>query len=112
ETQRGVLHFHHLLTAGGGLLNAAETYEEHAAHLRAALAAPHPEGCVSERSVRFTEAFIRPYGLDEPATPRMLDAVEELAELEKKGRSAASRNPLGRALSRLARRRIKKERRR
>jgi hypothetical protein len=75
-----MLHFNHLLTAGGGLLHVADTYEEHAAQLREALGAPHPEGCVSERSLRFTEAFIRPFGLDEPATPRMVQAVEELPE--------------------------------
>jgi hypothetical protein len=109
ETQRGVLHFQHLLTAGGGLLQAAETYEEHAADLRLALDAPHPEGCVSERSRRFTEAFIRPYGLDEPSTPRMLTAIEELGQIEKQPGGVVSRNPFGRAFSRIARRRLRKE---
>ncbi len=76
--QDGMLHFHHLLNAGGGLLHAADTYEEHAADLNAALAAPHPEGCVSERSVKFTEAFIRPHGLDHPATPELIKTIEGL----------------------------------
>jgi hypothetical protein len=80
ETQQGMLHYHHLLNAGGGLLHVAVSWAEHAALLRDALARPHPEGCVSERSRRFTAAFIRPYGLDEPATPRMLAAIEEIAE--------------------------------
>ena len=76
--QDGMLHFHHLLNAGGGLLHAADTYEKHAADLNAALAVPHPEGCVSERSVKFTEAFIRPHGLDHPATPELIKTIEEL----------------------------------
>jgi hypothetical protein len=80
EEQKGMLHFEHLLTAGGGLLNVAETYEEHAAQLREALAAPHPDGCVSQRSLSFTEAFIRPYGLDEPSAPRMVATIEELPQ--------------------------------
>ena len=80
ETQEGMLHFHHLLNAGGGLLHVSESYEEHAAALRKALEAPHPDGCVSERSLKFTRAFIRPYGLDEPGTPRMLETVEDLAK--------------------------------
>ncbi|OAI40149.1 hypothetical protein AYO39_01975 [Actinobacteria bacterium SCGC AG-212-D09] len=109
ETQRGVLHFHHLLTAGGGLLNAAESYEDHANDLREALAAHHPEGCVSERSQRFVAAFIRPYGVDEPATPRMLAAIEELGELQKEPGVAISRSLSGRMLSRKVRREIDKE---
>jgi hypothetical protein len=112
ETQRGVLHFQHLLNAGGGLLHTSETYSEHAADLRKALAAQHPEECVSGRSRSFTEAFIRPYGLDEPATPRMLAAIEEVADREKRPRRVVSMNPLGRMLSRAARRQIDKERRR
>ena len=80
ETQHGMLHYHHLLNAGGGLLHIAHSWAEHAVLLRDALAKPHPEGCVSERSRRFTEAFLRPYGLDEPATPRMLAAIEALAD--------------------------------
>jgi hypothetical protein len=112
QTQRGVLHFQHLLTAGGGLLYAADTYAQHASELGEALAAPHPEGCVSERSQRFTAAFIRPYGLDEPATPRMLSAIEEIAARDKQPSSVVSKNPTGRALSRAALREVTKERER
>jgi hypothetical protein len=110
ETQRGVLHFQHLLTAGGGLLYVADTYAQHASDLGEALAAPHPEGCISERSQRFTAAFIRPYGLDEPATPRMLAAIEEIGRREKQPMSVVSKNPTGRALSRAALREVTKER--
>ena len=80
DSQDGMLHFHHLLNTGGGLLRAADTYEEHAADVNEALAASHPEGCVSERSVKFTEAFIRPHGLDQPATPELIETIEALTQ--------------------------------
>lgn len=73
ESQAGQPHFHHLLTAGGGLLHAAVDPREHADQLRRALAA-QPATC--GRSARFTEAFIRPYGRQERAAPRMVAAVE------------------------------------
>jgi hypothetical protein len=115
DTQHGMLHYHHLLNAGGGLLHVAASWAEHVEQLRDALARPHPEGCVSERSRRFTEAFIRPHGLDEPATPRMLAAIEELA------RGAATKVPsaeparaglLGSAIAHAARRAVHAGRRR
>jgi hypothetical protein len=49
---------------------------EHLAQLNACLAAREVE---SERSRRFVEAFIRPFGLDVAATPRFADEVEALA---------------------------------
>jgi hypothetical protein len=112
ETQRGLPHFHHLLTAGGGLLNTAENYEQHSASLRRALAAPPPEGRVSERSRGFVGAFIRPFGLDEPATPRLVAAIERLAEREKQPARAVRDDALGRALGLIARREMEKEARR
>jgi hypothetical protein len=116
EVQHGMLHFHHLLTAGGGLLHTAETYEEHASMLRDALAAPHPEGCVSERSRNFTAAFIRPYGVDEPATPRMVSTIEELPQQpnrEYSGENGGAGTRLaGVALAHAARQMLKVEKRR
>jgi hypothetical protein len=107
--QTGTLHFHHLLTAGGGLLHVAETYEEHAAQLREALAATHPDECVSERSLKFVETFIRPHGLDEPATPRMVELVEELPE-RKNGRAPGG-SMFGALMARAARLAVKRARR-
>jgi len=112
ETQSGTLHFQHLLTAGGGLLHVARTYEEHAAQLAEALASPHPEAHPDSRSLRFTEAFIRPFGLDQPATPRVLAAVEALAG-SNGDRPAAGRTTLTSfTLARLARAVVKGTRRR
>ena len=112
ETQAGMLHFNHLLTAGGGLLHVSQSYDEHAAQLRDALAAPHPEGATSERSRRFTEEFIRPFGPDEPATPRMLDAIEAIARAREALRKGREASVTGRVLARLAHAAVKRELRR
>jgi hypothetical protein len=37
ENQEGTIHFHYLLEAGGGLLNASRSFDEHAGQLAAAL---------------------------------------------------------------------------
>ena len=73
DNQEGTLHFRYLLEAGGGLLQVSRNLEEHVAHLSAALADPQPG---ITRAQRFTEAFIRPFGLDQPGTPRFATAVE------------------------------------
>jgi hypothetical protein len=78
DTQEGTLHFRHLRDVNGGLVQVARDFEEHLAQLAAAVVAPpadHPQ------CRRFVEAFVRPYGLDVPATPRLADAIERLARL-------------------------------
>jgi hypothetical protein len=75
QTQEGTLHFRHLL-AGGGALQVASTMDEHLAQLQEAVA--HPERC-QEAIESFLLAFVRPHGLDRPATPIVADAIEELA---------------------------------
>jgi hypothetical protein len=76
ENQEGTIHFHYLLTVGGGLLHTARTLDAHLAQLNASLRQPHQD---SARSRHFVQAFIRPYGRDVAATPLMLDAIEVLA---------------------------------
>ena len=73
ENQEGVLHFHYLLSVGGGVLQAGRSFEEHHARLAASLRAPGESGT----NARFVREFIRPHGLDRPATPVFCDAVEE-----------------------------------
>jgi hypothetical protein len=75
ESQETV-HFKYLLTVGGGLLDAATTPEEHHDRLARALAG---DAADDERRRRFLETFVRPYGLDEPALPRVLDEIEAVA---------------------------------
>ena len=75
EAQEGTLHFRHLVQAGGGLLEVAHSLDEHADQLRRGLAA----GGSGERNRAFLEEFVRPHGLDTPATPRLIEAIERLA---------------------------------
>ena len=77
ETQESTLHFRHLTSAGGGL-QVATTMDEHLAQLREAV--EHPEHR-REAIESFLVAFVRPHGLDRPATPILGDAIEELAAL-------------------------------
>jgi hypothetical protein len=73
DTQEGTLHFHHLVQGNGGPLRVAATVEEHMAQLSEALGA---DGRTDGRSRRFLEAFVRPHGLGEAATPRVVEAIE------------------------------------
>jgi len=75
-TQEGTIHFHYLLPENGGFLRIASTLEEHVRQLADRLrdpAAAHAE------TQRFVSHFIRPHGLDRPATPIFADAIERLA---------------------------------
>jgi hypothetical protein len=76
DTQEGTLHFHYLREANGGALRAATSFDEHLAQLEAVVAAPP---VADPRSRAFIEAFVRPYGIDAAATPRMVAALEQLA---------------------------------
>lgn len=76
--QEGLIHFNYLLTVNGGLLHTARSIEEHLGELRSAITTPVSH---DEKSRRFTEAFIRPFGLDVPAAPRFADAVEAEGKL-------------------------------
>jgi hypothetical protein len=79
-TQENTLHFQYLLRASGGLLQMAETLDEHVAALSEAL---RDDETAAARLRAFVQGFVRPAGLDVPATPRLVDAIEEL------GRQAA-----------------------
>ena len=76
DNQEGTLHFHYLLEVGGGLLQTARSLEEHVEQLSATLV---DDRAGVARARRFTQAFIRPQGLDVPSTPRFADAVEAAA---------------------------------
>ncbi len=76
--QESTLHFQYLLDENGGFLHVASSLEEHLGQLRRALD-EDVEG--AERRRRFVESFVRPHGLDRPATPILADAIEELAGL-------------------------------
>jgi hypothetical protein len=77
--QEDTLHFHHLLEENGGFLHAASSLEEHLAQVRQVLDEDEAD---AERRRRFVESFVRPHGLDRPATPIFADAVEELGRVK------------------------------
>jgi hypothetical protein len=77
ESQAGTFHFDYLLSVGDGLLRLAGSLDEHLGQLEEALAAGPQQA--TERNRRFVESFVRPHGLDRPATPLVVDAIESLA---------------------------------
>jgi hypothetical protein len=76
DTQGGTLHFQYLLTEKGGFLRVARRLDEHAAQLAETLRNPQQYRGACQR---FVSTFIRPYGLDEAATPRLVAALEQVA---------------------------------
>jgi hypothetical protein len=73
-TQEGTLHFQHLKR--GGLLRLADSLDEHAAQLAVSFGSTEEDRA---RVRAFIQLFVRPYGLDQAATPRVADAIEDLA---------------------------------
>jgi hypothetical protein len=76
--QRGAPHFNYLVEVAGGLLRVSHTFDEHFTQLAGAIAR-RSQGR-SAQNVRFLEAFVRPRGLDVPATPVFVESVERLAK--------------------------------
>jgi hypothetical protein len=76
DNQQGTVHFKYLLQVGGGLLRVSSDLDTHLAQLSTALALPasseHPHQA-------FLESFVRPGGLERPATPVFVQGVEALA---------------------------------
>jgi hypothetical protein len=79
DTQAGTLHFEHLRSFAGGLLHLSERFDEHVDQLAGAV---EERDTPSERSRTFISAFVRPNGLDRPATPFVVDALEAAAALQ------------------------------
>jgi hypothetical protein len=75
-TQEGTVHFRHLLPEHGGFLRIAATLGEHVAQLGERLANPQASEAETRR---FVASFVRPRGIDRPATPLFVDALEALA---------------------------------
>jgi hypothetical protein len=74
--QESTLHFHYLREENGGFLHVASSLAEHAQQLGRVLEDRAED---AEQRRRFVESFVRPHGLDRPATPIFADAVERLA---------------------------------
>jgi hypothetical protein len=86
--QESTLHFDYLLEENGGFLHVAPSLAEHVGQLSHVLD-EDDAGAVRRR--RFVESFVRPHGLDRPATPILADAIEELAGLPVERRAAPGR---------------------
>jgi hypothetical protein len=90
-TQGGTLHFAHLTGSDGqGLLTVAEDWPQHLDDLAGALQDPERH---EQRLQRFLESFIRPHGMDEPAAPRVVDALEATAAQEPAPSTPSGRLP-------------------
>ena len=75
-SQEGTLHFHYLLDGDTAVLHAARSLDAHLRDLSDALA-----GRAESRNRTFVRHFIRPAGMDVPATPAFVDALELTARL-------------------------------
>jgi hypothetical protein len=84
ESQFGTFHFDYLLTVAGGLPRLANSLDEHLDQLEDTAANGDP--AASERNRRFVAEFVRPHGLDRPATPNVVDAIERVAASGRRGR--------------------------
>jgi hypothetical protein len=72
-TQEGTLHYRCLLPENGGFLRVASTLAQHVDQLATVLADPQ----ASRAQLRgFVSRFVRPCGLERPALPILVDAIE------------------------------------
>jgi hypothetical protein len=76
STQEGTLHFQHLKNVEGGLLHMAPDLAAHVEQLATLLTG---QGDERARARSFIQGFVRPHGLDVPATPRVVDEIERFA---------------------------------
>jgi hypothetical protein len=75
HNQEGTIHFHYLLDVNGGLLRVARSLDEHLPMLADSLGG---EGGGDPKAAAFAQGFIRPFGPDVPATPRFVEALEQI----------------------------------
>jgi hypothetical protein len=73
--QDDMIHFRYLMDVEGGLLRTAPDFDRHFEQLAESVALG---GVRDERNRRFLARFVRPGGLDVPATPAFADALERL----------------------------------
>jgi hypothetical protein len=76
--QQDCPHFQHLLSVGGGLIVVSKSLERHAEGLARALRGDDSDEA-NERARAFVASFVRPQGIDRPATPIMVESLRALA---------------------------------
>jgi hypothetical protein len=77
HSQRETLHFQHLVADREGCALVARSLDEHIAQLERTVT--HP-GERSEILAAFVGTFVRPFGLDDRATDRLCDVIEDVAQ--------------------------------
>jgi hypothetical protein len=77
SAQLDTFHFEYLLESSGGAVRPTGSVDESLAELGSLLA---DSADASARAKRFAHDFVRPNGLDQPATPLFVDVIERLAE--------------------------------
>ena len=78
RTQEGTIHFHYLLPENGGFLRVASSVDTHVRQLSECLRKPEAARAETQR---FVASFIRPHGVERPATPIFADAIERLGAM-------------------------------
>lgn len=73
--QESTLHFHYLKFENGGFLHTASSLDEHVRQLERVLVAGADD---SEQTRRFIASFVRPNGIDRPASPIVADEIEAI----------------------------------
>jgi len=75
--QQKTLHFSYLLKDEGGFVEVAADFDTHRRQVAAAVSGDYDRQAIGE----FVRGFLRPHGLERPATPYMVEAIESLAKL-------------------------------
>jgi hypothetical protein len=76
HSQEGTLHFRYLMGGPDRLLRAAASLDAHARDLAGVIDGRDSD---RDRSARFVGAFVRPCGIDTPATDHFVNALERVA---------------------------------
>ena len=84
DGQVGTIHFHYLVEAYGGLVTVARSFPDHHGQLTKVLDSPAVR---SDRSRRFAQSFLRPHGIDKPASPILAADIERVVEVRKRPQS-------------------------
>ena len=74
--QQGTLHFSYLLKEQGGFVDVAPDFDTHRRQLGAAVRGDYDPPAIRS----FIEQFLRARGIDRPATPHMVHAIEQFAQ--------------------------------
>jgi hypothetical protein len=87
--QDGSKHYYYLLEESGGFVKRARSLDEHLVEISAGVRGHYD----AQRIEQFAESFIRPAGLDVPATPILAEAFIDLAVQGERARAHVSTSP-------------------